>query len=169
MPMPKALRYPLQALNYTLFMLLVWYFSAAPPYTHLQPDEAVITVAFAHAGERREECRQLSQEELAKLPPNMRLPMDCPRERSPVTVELLLNGESLFEEVARAPGLYDDLGVDIYRNVKVPVGTHTLAVQMNDNVRVEGATHTHEETVTLGPAQRIVVDFNPETRSFVIK
>jgi len=167
--MPEVLRYPLQALNYTVFMLLVWYFSAAPPYTQLQPDQAVVTVAFSHAGERREECRQLSQEELARLPPNMRAPMDCPRERSPVTVQLQLDGEPLFEEVARAPGLYSDLGIDIYRSAKVPVGEHTLAVQMNDNVRVEGPTYTHEQTVNLEPSQLLVVDFNSETGSFVIE
>jgi len=166
---PEVLRYPLQALNYTLFMLLVWYFSAAPPYTQLTPDQAVVTVAFAHAGKRREECRQLSQEELAKLPPNMRAPMDCPRERSPVTVQLLLNGELLIEEVAHAPGLYNDLGIDVYRSAKVPVGKHTLAVRMNDNARVEGPTHTHEETVTLEPAQLLVIDFNSETGSFIVQ
>ena len=167
--MSKILRYPLQVLNYTLFMLLVWYFSAAPPYVQLQPDQAVITVAFAHAGERIGECRKLSQEELAKLPPNMRAPMDCPRERSPVTVHLLLDGKLLLEEVARAPGLYSDLGVDIYRTAKIPAGEHKLAVEMNDNVRVEGPTYQHEEVVTLKPTQLLVVDFNSETGKFVLK
>ena len=167
--MPEVLRYPLQAVNYGVFMLLVWYFSAAPPYTQLTANQAVITVAFSHAGELREECRQLSQEELAKLPPNMRAPMDCPRERSPVTVQLLLDGELLIEDVAHAPGLYNDLGIDIYRSAKVPVGKHTLAVRMNDNVRVEGPTHSHEETVTLEPAQLLVIDFNSEIRSFIVQ
>jgi len=167
--MSRVLRYPLQALNYSLFMLLVWYFSAAPPYTRLQPDQAVITLAFAHAGERLEKCHKLSQEELSRLAPNMRAPMDCPRERSPVTVKLLLDGKLFLEEVARAPGLYHDLGVDIYRSAKVPVGTHTLDVQMDDNVRVEGPTYTHQQTVTLKPAQLLVVDFNSETGSFIIQ
>ncbi|GMQ89220.1 MAG: hypothetical protein BMS9Abin09_0685 [Gammaproteobacteria bacterium] len=167
--MIRILRYPLQALNYTLFMLLVWYFSTAPPYRQLQPDQAVITVAFAHAGKRVEECRKLSQQELARLPPNMRAPLDCPRERSPVTVQLLLDGEPLLEEVARAPGLYSDLGVDIYRSAKVPAGKHTLAVQMNDNVRVKGPTYTHEETVSLEPTQLLVVNFNSETGKFFIR
>ena len=167
--MPEILRYPLQALNYTLFMLLVWYFSSSPSYTRLQPEQAVITVAFSHIGKRREECSQLSPEELARLPPNMRAPMDCPRERSPVTVQLLLDGKPLLEDVARAPGLYSDLGVDIYRSTKVPVGKHTLAVQMNDNVRVKGPTYVGEETVTLKPAQLLVVDFNAEAGKFFFK
>jgi hypothetical protein len=95
--------------------------------------------------------------------------MDCPRERSPVTVQLLLDGELLIEEVAQAPGLYNDLGIDVYRSAKVPVGKHTLAVRMNDDMRVEGPTHTHEETVTLEPAQLLVIDFNSETGSFIIQ
>jgi len=167
--MPRVLRYLLQVVNYSVFMLLVWYFSAAPSYRQLTPDQAVITVAFAHAGARREECRELSQEDLAKLPPNMRAPMDCPRERSPVTVELLLDGELLVEEVVQPPGIYSDLGIDVYRSIKVPAGTHTLAVRMNDNVRVQGPAYTHEETVTLEPAQLLVVNFNSDTGRFFLQ
>ncbi|MCO6411360.1 MAG: hypothetical protein J5I92_01325 [Thiogranum sp.] len=167
--MPELLRYSLQALNYAVFMLLVWYFSVAPPYTHLSPDQAVITVAFAHAGERREACRELSAEELARLPPNMRAPMDCPRERSPVSVDLLVDGERVIDEVHTAPGLYNDLGVDIYRSAKVSAGEHRLVVHMNDNARVEGPTHVHEETVVLEPAQHLVINFNSDTREFFIK
>jgi hypothetical protein len=40
---------------------------------------------------------------------------------------------------------------------------------MNDNVRVEGPTYTHEKTVTLEPGQLLVVDFNSETGSFIIQ
>ncbi len=167
--MANAMRFVLQALNYAVFMALVWYFSFLPPFRQLAPDQAVVTLAFAHAGERREDCRTLSPEELAKLPPNMRLQTDCPRERSPVTVDLLLDGKPVIDEVAIAPGLYSDQGVDVYRSVKVPAGEHHLKVTMNDNVRVAGSTHTHEQTVTLMPAQLLVVDFNSDTHQFVVK
>ncbi len=167
--MTKPMRFVLQALNYALFMALVWYFSFSPPFRQLAADQAVVTLAFAHAGERREACRTLSPEELAKLPPNMRLQTDCPRERSPITVNLLLDGALIIEEVANPPGLYSDQGVDIYRSVKVPVGEHRLKVTMNDNVRIEGPTNTLEQTVTLAPAQLLVVDYNSDTHEFVIK
>lgn len=167
--MHKLLRYPLQALNYTLFMVLVWYFSAAPPYRQLTPEQAVITVAFAHAGERREACRELSQEDLAKLPPNMRAPMDCPRERSPVSVDLLIDDQLVIDEVRNAPGIYSDLGVDVYRSAKVIAGEHRLLVHMNDNARVDGPTHVHEEVVTLKPAQHLVINFDSDTGKFFIK
>jgi hypothetical protein len=162
-------RYVLQVVNYSVFMLLVWYFSAAPSFTHLTPDQAVITMAFSHAGVRVEECHALSPEELARLPPNMRAPLDCPRERSPVVVELLLDGKRIIEDVFHPPGLYNDLGTDVYLSAKVPVGTHKLTMGMNDNVHVQGFTHTGEQTVTLQPAQLLVVNFNSETGRFFIE
>ena len=167
--MPKPARVALQVLNYTVFMALVWYFSASPSYRQLAEDEAVITVAFSHAGERREACRKLTQEELLKLPPNMRIPTDCPRERSPVKVELFLDEELTISEVAKAPGLYEDQGVDIFRKIKVPIGTHDLRIRMNDNVRVEGPTYTHEQQIELKPAQMLVVDFKRDGGEFIVR
>jgi hypothetical protein len=166
---PEFLRYPLQAVNYGAFMLLVWYFSSAPAYTHLAPDQAVITLAFSHAGKRVEECHTLTAEELARLPPNMRAPMDCPRERSPVTVELLLDGNTVIEQVFDPPGLYNDLGVDVYLGAKVPAGKHTLTVGMNDDVHVPGFTHVDERVVSLEPAQLLVINFNSDTGRFFIE
>ncbi|MCP4233139.1 MAG: hypothetical protein GY770_06075, partial [Aestuariibacter sp.] len=66
----KPLRYVLQALNYSLFMGLIWYFASAPSIRIIEEDEAMLTMAFPHAGELREPCRRLSQEELNKLAPN---------------------------------------------------------------------------------------------------
>ncbi len=167
--MHNAMRFVLQLVNYAIFMTLVWYFSFSPAFRQLEPDQAVVTLAFAHAGAHREECRTLSPEELAKLPPNMRLQTDCPRERSPITVDLLLDGKLVISETAEPPGLYSDQGVDVYRSVKVPVGEHQLAVKMNDDMRIEGPTYTHEQTVTLTPAQLLVIDFDSDARKFVVK
>ena len=139
-----------------------WYFS-------LKDDQAVITLAFAHAGERREECRQLSPEELAKLPPNMRIPMDCPRERSPLTVELHLDGELAARVMVPPTGLSRDGAGTLYRRLAVPAGEHTLLARMNDSVRVEGFNYERGTRVQLAPRQVLVVDFNEETGGFVFK
>lgn len=92
----KPIRYVLQAINYSVFMAIIWYFATAPSVRLIGASEAKITIAFAHAGQLREACRRLSQEELNELPPNMRKIEDCPRERSPVTIEALLDGEPLY-------------------------------------------------------------------------
>ena len=57
----KPLRFLLQAINYSVFMALIWYFASAPSVRIIAEDEAMITIAFAHAGELREPCRMLSQ------------------------------------------------------------------------------------------------------------
>ena len=158
----------LQGVNYTLFMALVWYFSFNPPYQQLAEDEAVVTLAFGHAAKRVAECTVLSQEELNELAPNMRKPMDCPRERSPVTIELQLDGELVAKEVIRAPGLYQDQSIDIYRNIEVPHGEHLLSVWMNDDINVEGPTFRFEETVSLQPAQRLVLSFDSTKNGFTV-
>ncbi|MDH5661336.1 MAG: hypothetical protein OEY65_10080, partial [Gammaproteobacteria bacterium] len=75
--MHKLLKYGLQIFYYTLFMLVVWYFSINPPYHQLEENQGVITLSFTHATKLREPCRKLSQDELMKLAPNMRLTMDC--------------------------------------------------------------------------------------------
>ena len=167
--MPNLLRLPLQALNYTVFMGIVWYFSFSPPFQQLTPDQAVVTLALAHAGERREDCRTLTPAEMAKLPPNMRLATDCPRERSPISIELLLDGKSVIKEVANPPGLYSDQGVDIFKSMKIPAGEHNLSIIMNDNVRVEGPTYTHKQKVILKPAQMLLIDFNSDNKTFIVK
>lgn len=154
-------RYPLQTLNYLIFMALVGYFATSPPYRHLAGEQAQVTLAFGHAGQPREPCRRLTPDELAKLAPNMRNPMDCPRGRSPVVVELLMDGEVLLQMVANPTGLFGDGSVDVFRSVRVPAGPHSFEVRMNDNVRVEGYTHTAEVETTLVSGKLLAVEFEP--------
>ncbi len=163
-----AKRYLLQVVNYAIFMVLVGYFSSAPAYRHLAEDQAMVVLAFSHAGQHREPCREVSAEEMAKLPPNMRRPTECPRARSPVTVELLMDGKPLLSTVAKPPGLFDDGGVDIFLDTTVPAGEHQFSIRMNDSVRMKGYNYTHEQVAVLAPAQLLFIDFNTE-QGFVFK
>ncbi|MGD8583417.1 MAG: hypothetical protein PVF06_12310 [Gammaproteobacteria bacterium] len=164
----KVLRYLLQAINYTVFMALIWYFATSPSIRILADDEAVITIAFAHAGETREPCRKLSQEELAKLPPNMRKPEDCPRERSPVVIQALLDGNMLINETLQPPGLFKDGGVNVYFSGKIPAGSHHFVIKMDDSVRKKGFDYVFEQDISIKPAQVLLVSFNSQ-KGFVIQ
>ncbi len=164
----KPLRYILQAFNYTIFMALIWYFATAPSVRVIEDDEAMITVAFAHAGETREECRMLSQEELMKLPPNMRKLDDCPRERSPIVIEAMLDGKIIYSKTYLPPGIFNDGSVSIYYNSKVPAGKHKFEIKMDDSVRKEGFNHQFEQDISIDPQQILLVEFEPLT-GFVVK
>lgn len=164
----KLLRYFLQAINYAVFMALIWYFATSPPIRIIADDEAMLTIAFAHAGDFREPCRKLSSEELAELAPNMRKPEECPRERSPVIIKAALDGKMFYDRVLQPPGLFGDGGVDVFFSGKIPAGKHHLEIKMNDSVRIEGFNHTFEHDISIKPAQIMRVDFDP-IKGFIIK
>ena len=77
-----------QASAYGVFAIVIGLFSIWPQHRLLSEREAVVSVTFSHAAERIAACRRLTQEELNELPPNMRKPDECPRERHQVQVEM---------------------------------------------------------------------------------
>lgn len=164
----KFFRYALQAVNYSVFMALIWYFSNAPSVRQLEDDEAVMTIAFSHVGEFKEPCRKRTTEELMALPPNMRAPMDCVRERSPIIIEALLDNVLIYSHTAEAPGFFKDSGVDIYHMTKVSAGNHHLQIKMDDSVRKNGFEYDFEQDVTISPAQILLVDFIKD-QGFIVK
>ena len=164
----KPLRYLLQAFNYTIFMALIWYFATSPSIRILAEEEAVITIAFGHAGDLREPCRKLSYEEMARLPPNMRKPEDCPRERSPVIIEASLDGNVIYNKSLQPPGLFNDGGVNVYFSGKIPAGNHHFEIKMDDSVREDGFNHIFEQEINIKPAQILLVNFDSQ-KGFEIK
>jgi hypothetical protein len=143
-PAPTALAWIGQVLLYGLFALAIGVFSHWPAYRHLAPDQALIKLSFNRQGQPVSACRRATPRELARLPPNMRAPLVCPRERSPITVELELDGAAAF-----------------YHRIEVAAGTHRLVVRLNDDARNPGFDFVREASVTLKPAQILVIDFDP--------
>ncbi|MBE0620791.1 MAG: hypothetical protein IH605_09385 [Burkholderiales bacterium] len=158
-----------QALLYGLFALIIGYFSNSPPYRHLPADQALIKLSFSHEGKLVSACRQRSAEELAKLAPNMRAPMDCPRGRSPVTVEIDLDGTPVYRHVAKPSGLSEDGASTVYHRFPVQSGEHRLAIRLNDDARNAGFNYRREETVNLKPGKVLVIDFNQETGGITLQ
>jgi hypothetical protein len=151
-----------QVLLYALFALVIGVFSHWPPYRHLAPDLALIKLSLVHAGQPVGDCRRLDPDELAKLPPNMRAPMQCPRERSPVTVELDIDGTPAARVAAQPSGLSRDGASAVYRRIPVTAGERLIQVRLRDDVRSPGFAYTLERRVTLAPAQVLVIDFQAD-------
>ncbi len=160
---PRGLRaWAGQVALYALFALAIGVFSHWPPYRHLAADLALIKLSLVHTGKPVGDCRPLTPEELAKLPPNMRAPVQCPRERSPVTVELDIDGAPAVRAEAPPSGLSRDGASAIYQRLPVVAGERLIAVRLRDDVRSEGFAYTLERRVTLAPAQVLVIDFDTE-------
>jgi len=149
-----------QALLYGLFALAIGVFSQWPPYHHLAADQALIKLSFTRVGKPVGDCRTLGATELAKLPPNMRAPTSCPRERSPLTVEVDLDGTNVLKRIAPPTGIAKDGASAVYERLIVPAGEHRIAVRLSDDVRARDAAYRREANVTLAPGQVLVIDFD---------
>ena len=156
-----------QVVLYGAFAAFIGYFATDPKFRPIADDVAVIRVSFSHLGDR--ECRKRTPEELAKLPPNMRAPMDCPRERSDINVEIDIDGQNVVRHTLHPTGLYKDGISTMYRRLEVKAGQHKIVARMQDNVKLEGWKFVKEETVELKPAQNMVIDFNPDKGGLFFK
>jgi hypothetical protein len=165
----KALRVIGQALFYGAFLGVIGYFSVRPAYQSMASDQALIKLSFSHAAQPVGACHQRTEAELARLPPNMRAPVECPRERSPVVFELELDGKTAYQAELPPTGLARDGAARLYRRFPVAAGEHRLRARLRDNVRDTGYTYTREEKITLVPGQVFVIDFNPRRGGFIFK
>jgi len=157
-----------QGVLYALFAAFIGYFATQPAYTHRDPGAAVITLSFSHAGESKTACRRLTPEEIAALPANMRRPMDCPRGRVPLLVELLIDGEVAYLASLEPSGLAGDGSSTAFEQFTIAPGTHLLNVRLRDSRREQGFDYETEESVELVPGQHFVIDFRADTGGFVI-
>ena len=164
-----ALAWAGQALLYALFALAIGVLSRWPAYHHLGPDQALIKLSFTHTGKPVGDCRPATPAELAKLPPNMRAPLRCPRERSPVTVEVDIGGQPVLRRVVAPSGLSRDGASAAYHRLQVAAGVQRIAVRLNDDARQAGFTHQREATLTLAPAQILVIDFDAEQGGITLR
>ena len=167
--MDSLLRYAGQIALYALFAAFIGYFSVSPRYRHLQADEALLRLSFSHSGKITVDCRQRTPEELAKLPANMRAPLDCQRERSPVVARVELDGAELVHETFAPSGLSRDGASALYERIVVGAGEQRIAVRVNDDARRSGFAYQREQTVQLAPAQVLVIDFDAEAGGITLQ
>lgn len=157
-----------QVVAYGLFVAVVGIFSVWPGYRLLDEQEAIVSLTFSHAAERVRECRRLTQEELNALPPNMRKPDQCPRERHPIYVEMHLDDRLVYADTALPSGLWEDGKANIYQRATIDAGKYTLFVGMNDSGSDDGFDYIEQWDVTLVPGQNLVVTFDDLQKTFVI-
>jgi len=160
---------PVTAFTYLTFAVIVGYLSVWPRFQLIDDGRAMISLSFSHAGQRIRECRKLTQEELNKLPPNMRKPDDCPRERLPIRVVFSANGETLYEAIKQPAGLWKDGSSNVYKRLTVQGGSQHLFIGMNETGESPDFDFTLEQEVELAPGKHLVVEFDDIQQSFVFK
>lgn len=165
----KPWNIPVVVLASVLFAAFVGALSVWPRFHLLDEGQAMISVSFSHAGQRVSECRKLSQEELNKLPPNMRTLDECPRERLPVKLVLRSDETPIYEAVLQPAGFWNDGESSAYRRIAVEAGRRQLFIGMTDSDRGQGFDYTLEQEVELAPGDHLVVNFDGTAQEFLFK
>ncbi len=155
-----------QIIAFIVFAVFIGYFSNLPDYTYHDPEMALIMVSFSHASEHKTECRRFTQEELAALAPNMRRPMDCPRERVPVYVEVIMDGNNLLSKSYNPTGLAKDGSASIYESIPVKPGQHEIKVKLRDSVRETGFDYESDVSINIDAKELFVIDFRKDLDGF---
>ena len=162
------MKFVVQFMAYAVFAAFVGLLSVWPSYQLLAPELAVVSLTISHAGQRVGECRRLSQEELNELPPNMRKPTVCPRERHPIRVELRADGDLLYRVTALPSGLWSDGKASVYQRLQMAAGEHELFVGMHDSGG-DGFDIELKVDQYLSPGQNLVIDFDELQKAFVFR
>jgi quinol-cytochrome oxidoreductase complex cytochrome b subunit/coenzyme F420-reducing hydrogenase delta subunit len=165
----RPMAYVLAGIAYVVFFVVVGWFSVWPRFSLIGEDQAMVSLSFSHAGKRIRECRRLTQEELDRLPPNMRKPEDCPRERLPVRVLFTVDDRSLYEASLPPTGLWSDGAANVYRRLPVASGMQRLFVGMNVSGEADGFDYASEQAMDLAPGQHVVIEFDHERQAFLFK
>lgn len=155
-------------LAYAAFAGIVGLMSVWPRYEIVDREEAIISLTFSHAGKRVGECRKLTQDELNKLPPNMRKPSDCPRERHALRVELRSGETVLYSDVLAPSGIWSDGKANVYRRIVIPAGSHSIFVAMNDSGGEREFDYEATASIDVASGRNVVIRFDDQLKQFSI-
>ncbi len=158
-----------QALVFLLLALGLGYLSQRPLLRPLPEGEALVRLAMAVPGKLKGECRRLTEQELAKLPPNMRRPEDCPRERLPVRIRLELDGALLRDEVIQPSGFARDGAATAYWKLALPAGPHELRAWVSEDATAPGFAYEKGFRVDLRPGGIVTLDFDRQRGGILLR
>lgn len=151
-----------------LFAGVAW-LSDRPVYRQIPENSGIMMLTFVHGADRKGECRRLTPEEIAKLPPNMRRVQDCPRVRRSIYVELDIDGRRIYAADLKPTGIAGDGPSRVYQRFVMPAGKYDVAVRMRDTARADGFDHERRGIVDFAPSQMFVIDYRPESGEFIFR
>lgn len=119
-----------------------------------------LVVSFSHPGSTAENCRTLSEAELAKIPVHMRQPVQCDRARSAVRLILRIDGVEVLRKSIPPAGIWGDSNSVALVRIPVEEGRHLVQVAIGDTADLDEWTHRDERTLEFTLEDRRVVVFD---------
>ena len=142
-----------QVTFYVAVGLFIGYFTYSPTYQYTDGSEAELKFVVRHSGNLIGECRTLTSEEMGNLPPNMRKPQVCPREKAPLTVALSVNGNGIYDKTIEPSGLQSDGVIALYKRFPLPADV------LDFQLAIEGG-ETYKQTVEAHPGDVLLMQYD---------
>jgi hypothetical protein len=158
-----------QTLFYAAAALLTGYLATHPAYQQIPSGHAQIKLSFSHGGERREPCRTLTSEEIARLPRSAKRPNDCSRERVPLRAQMEVDDQLVYDALLEPSGLSRDGPSRVYEKFIIRSGRHKIVVRLRDTARSDGFDYERIVTEELKPMRNLAIDFRPEAGGFIFR
>jgi coenzyme F420-reducing hydrogenase delta subunit/Pyruvate/2-oxoacid:ferredoxin oxidoreductase delta subunit len=129
-------------------------------YTPPGIDGSEFVVSLKHPGLANENCRDLTQEELASTPVHMRRERICERTRPPVRLRVTIDGDTALETSVAPSGIWKDGNSVTVERTPVEPGEHRVSVAIGETANPEEWSFGEERTLTFTDEARRVVVFD---------
>lgn len=135
--------------------------SHLPMPVHTAPT-AMLRLAWTARPERVEICREVSEEELARVPQHMRQAVVCEGRAASYRLEVRTDDSLMLSALVRGGGLRQDRQLYVYREIILPSGPSTIDVRL---VRIDTvAAATEPDTALSGGDDAAIADATDRPR-----
>ncbi|MBA2660710.1 MAG: hydrogenase iron-sulfur subunit [Bradymonadaceae bacterium] len=118
-----------------------------------------LVISLKHHGAISDNCRTLTDEELARRPRHMQKAVECSRERAAVRLRVLVDAEPVLLREYRPRGITRDGPAVAVETVHLAPGTHEVVVEIADGHDPDHFAYRASRHVTAEPGKRTVVIF----------
>jgi coenzyme F420-reducing hydrogenase delta subunit/Pyruvate/2-oxoacid:ferredoxin oxidoreductase delta subunit len=129
-------------------------------YTAPRIDGSEFVVSLKHPGLASENCRDLTEQELASKPVHMRKTRVCERTRSPVRLRVAIDGVTALETSIAPSGIWKDGNSVSVERIPVEPGEHRVSVAIGETADLDEWSFGEEQTITFTDEARRVVVFD---------
>ena len=158
--LPRLAAWLGQAAFYGIVIVFLGVLANGPAIHPVKAGEAELKLVVHYSGKLLGQCRRRSSEELEKLAPNMRAPLVCPREKSPVLVRMSIDDRIVFEHEIVPSGFHRDGILALYKRFVFDAGPARLQVKIRDDLRSNEFTAILDRRIELSPGRILVVEFD---------
>jgi hypothetical protein len=147
-------------LTFLLVALATAYYSDLPVYRIHDDGETELKLVVRHSGTLLEACRTLSTSELDQLAPNMRKPTSCPREKSPMTIELTINELPPYVATIVPSGLHNDGVLALYKSFNLKHGPVRIRLRSKEDSHQQAFAPRFDQVIEADHSSIVVLELD---------